>query len=114
MERLKAVKLHLYEQYFGGSITREAYLEQKVEADQEIAEANGKIRKEETRMRELEDTGPQSAEGFDAVCGILQETDCLTSALAHTFLKAVYVHPDGHVELAWKFQNPFDETLHLH
>ena len=42
-EQNKASKLRLYEKYAAGSITKEAYIQQKAAADVKIAENDGAI-----------------------------------------------------------------------
>lgn len=44
----------LYEKYAAGSITKEAYIQQKAAADVKIAENDGAIQRSHERMKELD------------------------------------------------------------
>ena len=53
-EQHKASKLRLYEQYEAGSITKEAYIQQKAATDAKIAENDETIQRIHERMKELD------------------------------------------------------------
>ena len=53
-DRHKASKLRRYEKYAAGSITKEAYIQQKAAADVKIAENDGAIQRRHERMKELD------------------------------------------------------------
>ena len=73
-EQHKASKLRLYEKYAAGSITKEAYIQQKATADVKIAENDGVIQRSHERMKELDSETACSDEKLDAVCE--QYADC--------------------------------------
>ena len=75
-EQHKASKLRLYEKYAAGSITKEAYIQQKAAADVKIAENDGVIQRK-----------------------------ALTHELTHTFISAVYIYDLDNIEIVWKFKD---------
>ena len=104
-EQHKASKLRLYEKYAAGSITKEAYIQQKAATDTKIAENDEAIQCSHERMKELDSETSCSDEKLDAVCD--QYTDCkaLTYELTHAFISAVYIYDFDNIEIVWKFKD---------
>ena len=73
-EQHKASKMRLYEKYAAGSITKEAYIQQKAATDAKIAENDEAIQRSHERMKELDSETSCSDEKLDAVCD--QYADC--------------------------------------
>ena len=67
-EQHKASKLRLYEKYAAGSITKDAYIQQKAATDARIAENDEAIQRSHERMKELDSETSCSDEQLDAVC----------------------------------------------
>ena len=72
-DRLKAVKLRLYEKYTSGSITKAEYLKRKAETDAKMSENEEAIQQGHQRMQELDSEHPCSDERLDAVLGEYQK-----------------------------------------
>jgi len=104
-EQNKASKLRLYEKYAAGSITKEAYIQQKAAADVKIAENDGAIQRSHERMKELDSETACSDEKLDAVCEQYADCKALTYELTHTFISAVYIYDLDNIEIVWKFKD---------
>ena len=102
-EQHKASKLRLYEKYAAGSITKEAYIQQKAAADVKIAENDGVIQRSHERMKELDSETACSDEKLDAVCEQYADCKALTYELTHAFISAVYIYDLDNIEIVWKF-----------
>ena len=103
-EQHKASKLRLYEKYAAGSITKEAYIQQKAAADVKIAENDGAIQRSHERMKELDSETACSDEKLDAVCEQYADCKALTYELTHAFISAVYIYDLDNIEIVWKFK----------
>ena len=104
-EQHKASKLRLYEKYAAGSITKEAYIQQKAAADVKIAENDGVIQRSHERMKELDSETACSDEKLDAVCDQYADCKALTYELTHAFISAVYIYDLDNIEIVWKFKD---------
>lgn len=104
-EQHKASKLRLYEKYAAGSITKEAYIQQKVAADVKIAENDEAIQRSHERMKELDSETSCSDEKLDAVCDQYADCKALTYELTHAFISAVYIYDLDNIEIVWKFKD---------
>ena len=104
-EQHKASKLRLYEKYAAGSITKEAYIQQKAAADVKIAENDGVIQRSHERMKELDSETACSDEKLDAVCEQYADCKALTYELTHAFISAVYIYDLDNIEIVWKFKD---------
>ena len=104
-EQNKASKLRLYEKYAAGSITKEAYIQQKAAADVKIAENDGAIQRSHERMKELDSETACSDEKLDAVCEQYADCKALTYELTHAFISAVYIYDLDNIEIVWKFKD---------
>ena len=104
-EQHKASKLRLYEKYAAGSITKEAYIQQKAAADVKIAENDGVIQRSHERMKELDSETACSDEKLDAVYDQYADCKALTYELTHAFISAVYIYDLDNIEIVWKFKD---------
>ena len=104
-EQHKASKLRLYEKYAAGSITKEAYIQQKAAADVKIAENDEAIQRSHERMKELDSETACSDEKLDAVCEQYADCKALTYELTHAFISAVYIYDLDNIEIVWKFKD---------
>lgn len=104
-EQHKASKLRLYEKYAAGSITKEAYIQQKAAANVKIAENDGAIQRSHERMKELDSETACSDEKLDAVCEQYADCKALTYELTHAFISAVYIYDLDNIEIVWKFKD---------
>ena len=108
-EKLKKLKLKLYEQYTADEISRQSYLEQKKTIDEKAASTAEEIALLETEVAELEATDTHHETAFEQSCNTFFGETALSYESAHAFVKAVYVFPDKRVEIRWKFRDVFDE-----
>lgn len=104
-EQHKASKLRLYEKYAAGSITKEAYIQQKAATDAKIAENDEAIQRSHERMKELDSETACSDEKLDAVCKQYADCKALTYELTHAFISAVYIYDLDNIEIVWKFKD---------
>ena len=104
-EQHKASKLRLYEKYAAGSITKEAYIQQKTATDTKIAENDEAIQRSHERMKELDSETSCSDEKLDAVCDQYADCKALTYELTHAFISAVYIYDLDNIEIVWKFKD---------
>ena len=104
-EQHKASKLRLYEKYAAGSITKEAYIQQKAATDAKIAENDETIQRSHERMKELDSETSCSDEKLDAVCEQYADCKALTYELTHAFISAVYIYDLDNIEIVWKFKD---------
>lgn len=110
--QLKSGKLYCYNKYSEGAISKDEYLRRKADYDQQLAEVEEDIQREEEQMRrfEAEQTAPEMEAG--PLLEAFNKAEGLTSELASTFLRAVYVYPDSRIELEWRFQDFLNSSVH--
>ena len=105
-EQHKASKLRLYEKYAAGSITKEAYIQQKAAADvKKITENDEAIQRSHERMKELDSETSCLDEKLDVVCEQYADCKALTYELTHAFISAVYIYDLDNIEIFWKFKD---------
>lgn len=109
-EKLKGIKLRLYEKYTSGSITKDEYLKQKKVTDMKIAENDEAIQRGHERMQELDSDQSCSDDKLCAVCDEYKNSTALTYELTHAFISAVYIHDHHNIEIIWKFKDIFDQS----
>lgn len=101
--KLKKQKLKSYEEYSGGVMTKQAYLDDKRIIDEKLRTIENSIDAAKQRIADLEsleESEPQTSQ-FDR---FLNEPS-LTYEMAHAFVEAVYIYPDGTNEICWKFKD---------
>ncbi len=104
------MKLKLYEQYTGGEITKNCYLEQKTAIDETLATTAAESTALEAAIAELEATNSQHETAFEKSCNSFFGETTLTHESAHAFVKAIYVFADKHIEIHWKFSDVFGDA----
>ena len=109
-EKQKKLKLKLYEQYTGGEITKNCYLEQKTAIDETLATTAAESTALEAAIAELEATNSQHETAFEKSCNSFFGETTLTHESAHAFVKAIYVFADKHIEIHWKFSDVFGDA----
>ena len=88
-----------------GSITKEAYIQQKAATDTKIAENDEAIQCSHERMKELDSETSCSDEKLNAVCDQYADCKALTYELTHAFISAVYIYDFDNIEIVWKFKD---------
>lgn len=101
--KLKKQKLKSYEEYSSGAITKQAYLDEKRIIDEKLRTIENNIDATKQRITELEsmeESEPQTSQ----LDRFLNEPR-LTYDMAHAFVEAVYIYPDGTNEICLKFKD---------
>lgn len=101
--KLKKQKLKIYEEYSGGAIIKQAYLDEKRIIDEKLRSIEDSIVAAKQRIADLEsieESEPQTSQ----LDRFLNEPS-LTYEMAHAFVEAVYIYPDGTTEICWKFKD---------
>ena len=101
--KLKKQKLKSYEEYSGGVMTKQAYLDDKRIIDEKLRTIEISIATAKQRIADLEsleESEPQTSQ-FDRFLNELR----LTYEMANAFVEAVYIYPDGTNEICWKFKD---------
>lgn len=101
--KLKKQKLKSYEGYSSGTITKQAYLDEKRIIDEKLHTIENSIDAAKQRIADLEsleESEPQTSQ----LDRFLNEP-ILTYEMAHAFVEAVYIYPDGTNEICWKFKD---------
>ena len=107
--KLKKQKLKSYEEYSGGAITKQAYLDDKRIIDEKLRPIENSIANAKQRIADLE-----SLEEFEPQTSQLDRflnEPSLTYDMAHVFVEAVYIYPDGTTEICWKFKDFTESNL---
>lgn len=110
IEHIKNEKLHGYEEYALGNITKERYLKEKSTLDQQLAAIHANIETQKAVIKGLEQDVPdlnRTAERADC----FREQETLTNEMAKAFIEAVYIQPDGSIKIKWKFDDIFAENV---
>lgn len=105
IEKLRKQKLKLYEQYTSDDISRDVYIHGKADIDAKISEAENVVKETETHIAELESFTDSAPSPIEKTCNIFKSETALTYELAHAFVDAIYVYPDGRREIEWKFKD---------
>lgn len=120
IENLKRKNLELYEKYVIGEIDKSLFLEQKQSIKNDITWL-------EESMLECDLSGSSSADDSEpekdnsvpdgegtllrSVCDIYKDATELTYEMTHAFIERIYVYPDGHIEIVWKFKDCFQDVI---
>lgn len=104
IETLKAKRIHLYEDYADGAITKSAYIKQKQEYTCRIEELEAKkaaISALNAKSSELMETVEMLADKAE------QMTDCkdLTREIANEFIESVVIYDPKHIEIKFTFDD---------
>ena len=109
-EKLRKQKLKLYEQYADGDMPKEAYQQSKAAIDGSLAALEADSAAMQDRVSELEELATPLSSSFAKTCRTYENETALSHELAHAFVEAVIVFPDGHREISWKFRDIQYET----
>ena len=90
-EHIRNDKLRHYEDYVSGSLSREAYIRSKSSADEELHS----LREEMSQLEVSISDGQQK----------------LTNEMAMAFVKAVYIHSDGHIDIQFRFKDTLEDHV---
>ena len=106
-ERYRQEKFRVYEDYSGGTLTKDAYLRQRADIDSKLAAASAEQDKQEQLLSELEHLAFQDKAQEDDVFTSFAGATELTAELAGTFIKEVLVSSPTEIEIVWKFRDVF-------
>ncbi len=107
-ERYRQEKFRAYEDYNGGTLTKDAYLRQRADIDSKLAAAKAEQDTQEQLLSELEHLTFQDKAQEDDVFNSFAGATELTAELAGTFIKEVLVSSPTEIEIVWKFRDVFD------
>ena len=111
-ERYKQEKFRVYENFSGGTLTKDAYLKQREEIDSKLAAAKVEQEAQEQLLFELERQAFQDKAHEDDVFYSFAGATELTAEMAQTFIKEVLVSSTTEIEIVWKFRDVFDMQGH--
>ena len=106
-QQLKSDKLHCYERYVAGSLSRTEYMRQKSETDEKLAGITEAIKQHRDQLSSLEQIWPSADKQVEIQSLQFAKSERLTSELARAFIKAIYVHAPDRVEIEWRFKDLF-------
>lgn len=95
--KLKKQKLKSYEEYSGGAITKQVYLDEKRIIDEKlrtIEDSSDAAKQRIADLESMEESEPQTSQ----LDRFLNEPS-LTYDMAHAFVETVYIYPDGTTEI---------------
>lgn len=110
MDRWKGTKVHLYEQYKAGEISREGYMERigKGRARmEELEQSRHEAQAELDRMQELAD--PEEITDGELVG--LSMLDTFDVDRLKALIEKVAVYDEDAIEIVWKVRNPFESEV---
>lgn len=110
MDRWKGTKVHLYEQYKAGGISREGYMERIGRGRarmEELEQSRHEAQVELERMQEMAD----SEEVTDEELSGLSVLDTFDVDRLKALIEKVVVYGDDAIEIVWKVKNPFDSEV---
>lgn len=104
-ESLKKQKMALYERYTRGELSKAVYLEQKAVMDVKLIATKDDMTNLEREIGELESLSSSEQNKSQQLAQTYLGEDSLTWEMAHAFIDAIYVYPDGRREIRWKFKD---------
>ena len=107
-ERYKQEKLRAYENFSGGTLSKDAYLKQRAEIDSKLSEVKSEQDSQEQLLTDLERMAFQDSAREDDVFTPYAGATELTAELAGTFIKEVLVSSPTEIEIVWKFRDVFE------
>ena len=107
-ERYKQEKLRAYENFSGGTLSKDAYLKQRAEIDGKLSTVKSEQDNQEQLLTDLERMAFQDSAREDDVFTPYAGATELTAELAGTFIKEVLVSSPTEIEIVWKFRDVFD------
>jgi len=113
LERLNALKIEEYEKYLDGKTSKESYLKQKEKLNQEIDSTTAKISKLESGYELLKFKNMESGNQFVEHFKGKQKIKELSRELVSELVESVYVFDEDHIEVVWKFEDGFGETVEV-
>ena len=106
---LKTSKLHMYEDYVEGRISREEYIERKEKTDIELKSISDALANKEATASSIDNAPKSDADTLVADC--FREQERLTNEMALAFTDSIYIHSDGSVEIKWKFSDVYENSV---
>ncbi|MFI3255463.1 MAG: recombinase family protein [Eubacteriales bacterium] len=103
----KSLKFQDYERYSSGSISKELFLQRKEKADHKIKELEEDIADKEKTRNCIPDHTSHSTAELEQLVEDFQNSDKLTTALAHVFVKEIFVYDKDTVEIIFNFNDIF-------
>lgn len=107
-ERYKQEKLRAYENFSGGTLSKDAYLKQRAEIDSRLSAVKSEQDSQEQLLTDLERMAFQDSAREDDVFTTYAGATELTAELAGIFIKEVLVSSPTEIEIVWKFRDVFE------
>lgn len=107
VDALKKEKLKTYEKYCTGKLDKDDYICEKRKFDEQIAEYEKTIQKNEEDARELERLLSESGSGLEAAVSTYRGEGHLTSDMAQAFIEKIVIYQEERIEIKWRFQDCF-------
>ena len=107
IDSLKKEKLKAYEKYCTGKLDKDAYIRKKREVDEEIAECEKSIQKNEEDIGELGRFSSESNSKLEVVVSTYRGEEHLTSDMARAFIEKIVIYQEEKLEIQWRFKECF-------
>ena len=106
-QQLRSEKLHCYERYIAGAISKSDYMKRKSETDEKLSEITNAIKEHQGQLSSFEQTQSSADKQVNIQCFQLVKSQHLTSELARAFIKAIFVYAPDQIEIEWRFRDMF-------
>ena len=111
VESLKNRKFRAYNRYSSGGMSKEDYLQRKREIDEDIALIEAELASKENQRETIKENENAANSELADICETFRGEESLTYDMAHAFVEAVYIYPDGTTEICWKFKDFTESNL---
>ena len=107
--QLKTGKPRSYEKYASGIISKEAYLRLREDAEEKLSALQDAITVKKNRLMELEEES--HSDGQETLAEQYRSCGKLDNKMAQAFTEAIYIQPDGTVEIKWRFSDQYEKVM---
>ena len=104
VKKYREQRLREYERYSNGAVSKSDYLAQKKALNERLSAAEEQIALLEDQLLQTEQLHGCNSDIDRAADAFVNEKN-LTYEMAHAFIDAIHVFPDGRREIAWKFKD---------
>lgn len=108
--RFRQEKLRLYERYSVCELTKKEYLRQKSKLDQKLSEAEKRLAELEQTLTAAEMRVQPAEHPLRSLSEQYNGAKELTAKMVRAFVDAVYVYDETRIEIAWRFQDVFEDN----
>ena len=104
VRKYREQRLSIYEQYSNGGVSKSDYLAQKKALNERLSATEEQIALLEDQLLQAEQFHVRSSD-IDRAADTFANENNLTYEMAHAFIEAIHVFPDGRREIVWKFKD---------